>query len=115
MDRFDELPSLSPMNGSASLYLMMGEVREKIVGLDDRFGDLQTEVRSALHMGHKRMDHHERQIRMLSQRKPLLAVAREIASLKEWLIGMIIVIMALKGIISPSEIKALILSPLTPL
>ena len=40
----------------------------------------------------------------------ILTLAREVASLKEWLIGAALVALSLKGILSPAEMKSLLLT-----
>lgn len=109
-------------NGHPSLHLMMGEVRQKLLGLCEDVRDFRDDTRHQFATGHQRMDEHESQIREINtllQRQgrlkspSLLTGALTIMSAKEWLFGLALGVLVLKGIVSPAEVKSWLLSKLT--
>lgn len=119
---------LEEANGHSSLERVIGRLETRIEFLCDQ------SIRSErlFERGEARMDRHDRQIGdlhhhvrtihdslssiqvLLSRRRStavtLLTAFRETVSLKEMIAGGLVVALALKGIVSPGEVKALALS-----
>ena len=62
-------------------------------------------------------DHRLTKIENQQSEKPakiptILAFAKEVATIREWVLGAAVVVMALRGILQPAEVKSLVISAL---
>ena len=79
------------MDGHHSLYLMVGELREKVQALDVRVRAIEQQKDTSSGMG-------------------VLGMIKRAAGLKEWVFVISIGALAVKGILTPEDVKALILN-----
>ena len=113
------------MAAEAGLVLLLGRIDERTARTE---ADVR-EIKSSLNQGDKRMDRSDRRIDRLATgvqalkkasgvpppaKQPgritlALAAITGIAPLKEWMLGALVILLGLKGAISPADVKALIM------
>lgn len=108
------------INGMTGLILLLGRIDERT----EQTADDVKDIKQQLVQGDKRMDRHDRRSDDLqmaiaalkaapatppqSRLMLTLSAMTGVAPLKEWLFGALVILMALKGLVSPAEIKALV-------
>lgn len=112
------------MAAEAGLVLLLGRIDERTARTE---ADVR-EIKSSLNQGDKRMDRGDRRVDRLETdvsalkkasgvppagKQPgrltlALAAITGIAPLKEWMLGVLVIFLGLKGAISPADVKALI-------
>lgn len=95
--------------------MILGQVLERTEAANDAIADLRgdvTVIKDRLTDGHHRMSKIETQMKSPEQKRLhwLAAFLREVATAREWLTGAALVVLALKGVFSPAEIKAILLT-----
>jgi len=108
------------VNGHSSLYLMMGQVHERVIHLVDKVDHLRASTDRQFLDGIHRMDRHEQLIREVKRelhqrsRRRWLERALKIMPLREWVAGILGGVLLLQGIISTADLKAWIFSTIGP-
>lgn len=108
------------MNGNASLILLLGRIDERT----ERTAEIVEKIEDRLVQGDKRMDTGERRMDQLSidlsamrsqpaspkpNRLMLIGAAMTgIAPVREWVLGLLVVFVGIKGLIAPADLKVLI-------
>lgn len=111
------------MAAEAGLVLLLGRIDERT----GRTDELVSRIEDRLIQGDKRMDRSERRIDRLTTdlsalkasgvqpvaKQPgrltlAIAALTGIAPLKEWMLGALVIVLGMKGVISPADVKALI-------
>lgn len=104
MTQFNHWPD--PGNHWGNPSVMLGQVMEVTRRHDAEIMDLNNRV-SGIERAKSGPKPERPAVALL---KDLAAFLREVASLKEWIAGALLIVLALKGLVQPGEIKALLLT-----
>lgn len=116
-------PADLSLAGNAGLVLLLGKIDERT----ERTEDVVKKIEDRLIQGDKRMDRSDQKIDALASDVAALkasglqpaakspgrislatAAMTGIAPLKEWMLGALVILLGLKGVISPADVKALV-------
>lgn len=106
----------TPPQADHDMSRMLMWVMDHLIGIKEDVSETRTDmkaVKARLIEGDHRMTRIEQSQVSKPAKLPLaISFAKEVATLKEWVIGAAFVVMAIRGIFQPAEMKALFLSVL---